>query len=48
MNFWRFVELIALKLNWNNEDSFLNDARQDLKAGYVIANSPFNDKLLKA
>ena len=36
------------QVKWNNEGPFLNDARQDLKAGYVIANSPFNDKFLKA
>ena len=30
-------------IRWNPEGSFLNDAHQDLKADYVIANPPFND-----
>jgi len=36
------------QVKWNSEGSFLNDARQDLKADYVIANPSFNDKFLKA
>lgn len=31
-------------VKWNNEGSFLNDVHPDLKADYVIANPPFNDK----
>jgi len=31
-------------VRWNNEGSFLNDAHQDLKADFIIANPPFNDK----
>ena len=30
-------------IRWNPEGSFLNDAHQDLKADYIIANPPFND-----
>ena len=30
-------------IKWNPEGSFLNDAHQDLKADFVIANPPFND-----
>lgn len=30
-------------IRWNPEGSFLNDAHQDLKADFVIANPPFND-----
>src|SRR5574344_424693 len=32
----------ASQVKWNNEGSFLNDAHQDLKADYIIANPPFN------
>lgn len=32
----------ASQVRWNNEGSFLNDAHQDLKADYIIANPPFN------
>ncbi len=31
------------QVKWNAEGSFLNDAHKDLKAGFVIANPPFND-----
>ena len=30
------------QIKWNSEGSFLNDAHQDLKADYIIANPPFN------
>ncbi|MEZ4958988.1 MAG: N-6 DNA methylase [Saprospiraceae bacterium] len=30
-------------VKWNNEGSFVYDAHRDLKAGYIIANPPFND-----
>ena len=32
----------ASQVRWNSEGSFLNDAHQDLKADYIIANPPFN------
>ena len=32
----------ASQVKWNTEGSFLNDAHQDLKADYIIANPPFN------
>ncbi|MPM03404.1 hypothetical protein SDC9_49671 [bioreactor metagenome] len=32
----------ASQVKWNNEGSFLNDAHQDLKVDYIIANPPFN------
>lgn len=31
----------ASQVKWNNEGSFMNDAHQDLKADYIIANPPF-------
>lgn len=31
-------------VKWNTEGSFLNDAHPDLKADYVLANPPFNQK----
>ncbi len=47
---WRLCKMnLAIRgidssqLLWNNEGSFLNDAHRDLKAGYVLANPPFND-----
>jgi type I restriction enzyme M protein len=47
---WRLAKMnLAIRgidsshVKWNNEGSFLNDAHQDLKADYVIANPPFND-----
>lgn len=47
---WRLCKMnLAIRgiasdqVKWNNEGSFLNDAHQDLKADYVIANPPFND-----
>ena len=33
----------ASQVKWNNEGSFMNDAHQDLKADYIIANPPFKD-----
>jgi type I restriction enzyme M protein len=33
----------ASQVKWNNEGSFLNDAHQDLKVDYILANPPFND-----
>lgn len=33
----------ASQVKWNNEGSFMNDAHQDLKADYILANPPFND-----
>ncbi len=46
---WRLCKMnLALRaidanIAWNNEGSFLKDAHKDLKAGFVIANPPFND-----
>jgi type I restriction enzyme M protein len=46
---WRLCKMnlairgIDANIKWNNEGSFLNDAHQDLKADFVIANPPFND-----
>ncbi|MFQ5455413.1 MAG: type I restriction-modification system subunit M [Nitrospirota bacterium] len=31
------------QVKWNNGGSFLNDAHNDLKADFVLANPPFND-----
>lgn len=31
-------------VKWNSEGSFLNDAHKGLKADFIIANPPFNDK----
>ena len=33
----------ASNVKWNTEGSFLNDAHQDVKVDYVMANPPFND-----
>jgi type I restriction enzyme M protein len=48
---WRLAKMnLAIRgidssnVKWNNEGSFLNDAHKDLKADYIIANPPFNDK----
>jgi type I restriction enzyme M protein len=48
---WRLCKMnLAIRgidssnVKWNNEGSFLNDAQMDLKADYIIANPPFNDK----
>lgn len=48
---WRLCKMnLALRgidssnIKWNNEGSFLNDAHTDLKADFIIANPPFNDK----
>lgn len=32
------------QVKWNNEGSFLNDTHKDLKADFVLANPPFNDR----
>ena len=47
---WRLAKMnLAIRgidssqVKWNNEGSFLNDAHEDLKADFVIANPPFND-----
>ena len=34
----------ATHIAWNNEGSFHHDAHKDLRADYVLANPPFNDK----
>lgn len=31
------------QVKWNTEGSFLNDLHKDLKAGFILANPPFND-----
>jgi len=47
---WRLCKMnlairgIDANIAWNNEGSFLNDVHQHLKANFVIANPPFNDK----
>jgi len=48
---WRLCKMnLAIRgidssnVKWNNEGSFLNDVHPDLKADFVIANPPFNDK----
>lgn len=48
---WRLCKMnLAIRgidssnVKWNNEGSFLNDTHQDLKADFIIANPPFNDK----
>ena len=48
---WRLCKMnLAIRgidstnVRWNNEGSFLADAHEDLKADYIIANPPFNDK----
>ena len=48
---WRLARMnLAIRgidssqVKWNNEGSFLNDSHKDLKADYVIANPPFNDR----
>ncbi|MDP2653107.1 MAG: class I SAM-dependent DNA methyltransferase [Candidatus Omnitrophota bacterium] len=46
---WRLAKMnlairaIDANIQWNNEGSFLKDAHKDLKAGFVMANPPFND-----
>jgi type I restriction enzyme M protein len=32
------------QVKWNSEGSFLNDAHKDLKADFILANPPFNQK----
>lgn len=46
---WRLAKMnLAIRgidssqVKWNSEGSFLNDAHQDLKADFIIANPPFN------
>lgn len=46
---WRLAKMnLAIRgidssqVKWNNEGSFLNDAHQDLKSDFIIANPPFN------
>lgn len=46
---WRLAKMnLAIRginsehVKWNTEGSFLNDAHQDLKADFIIANPPFN------
>jgi type I restriction enzyme M protein len=34
---------VESNIAWNSEGSFHNDAHQDLKADYILANPPFND-----
>ena len=48
---WRLCKMnLALRgidssnVKWNNEGSFLKDLHEDLKADFIIANPPFNDK----
>jgi len=47
---WRLCKMnLAIRhieskmIAWNTEGSFHNDAHKDLKAGFVLANPPFND-----
>ena len=47
---WRLARMnLAIRgidssnVRWDNEGSFLQDAHQDLKADFIIANPPFND-----
>lgn len=48
---WRLAKMnLAIRgidssqVKWNNKGSFLENAHKDLKADYIIANPPFNDK----
>lgn len=48
---WRLAKMnLAIRgidssqVKWNNEGSFLNDAHQDLKADFILANPPFHDR----
>ena len=48
---WRLCKMnLAIRgidssnVKWNNEGSFIKDLHADLKADYIIANPPFNDK----
>jgi type I restriction enzyme M protein len=48
---WRLCKMnLAIRgidssnVKWNNEGSFIKDLHEDLKADYIIANPPFNDK----
>ncbi len=47
---WRLARMnlavrgIPAELHWNNEGSFHKDALPDLKADFILANPPFNDK----
>jgi type I restriction enzyme M protein len=46
---WRLCKMnlairgIESNIAWNSEGSFHNDAHKDLKAGFILANPPFND-----
>ena len=35
-------------VSWNTEGSFLKDAHPDLKADFILANPPFNQKAWRA
>jgi type I restriction enzyme M protein len=48
---WRLAKMnLAIRgidssnVKWNIEGSFLNNAHKDLRADYILANPPFNDK----
>jgi Type I restriction-modification system methyltransferase subunit len=48
---WKFYKMnLAIRqidssqVKWNSEGSFLNDAHKDLKADFILANPPFNQK----
>ena len=48
---WRLAKMnLAIRgidssqVKWNNQGSFLKNAHKNLKADYIIANPPFNDK----
>jgi len=47
---WRLCNMnlvirgIEANIQWNPEGSFRNDAHKDLKADFILANPPFNDK----
>jgi len=37
-------QIDSSQVKWNNEGSFLNDLHKDLKADFILANPPFNQK----
>jgi Type I restriction-modification system methyltransferase subunit len=37
-------QIDSSQVKWNSEGSFLNDAHKDLKADFILANPPFNQK----
>lgn len=47
---WRLAKMnmairgIGAKIEWNEKGSLLQDAHKDLKADFILANPPFNDK----